>query len=293
MGSNFDPKYNPARQEVSGRQLDFKEQVRHAKNLNWLEKHSTRDQVRAAHLRYREHDQGRRTTPGLKNPYGPSAREGLYEAVKNNDKDAVYRLVQTNQFNYLFDRAYNNPEGYTIGWYRGQKVMVVSGSRNAVDWGYNVYEGFRRGRAIKRTIGNLNRIAKKNGVDVVVGHSRGGRLVADMMDDKFAKLSIDGAMAITHGKKKRGTMNIVQKNPLDLAIGFGGKNNYYVPWKEWGKAHFFSREYKGYPGNQYSGPYESTFFGFRKRKGSYMESPRSKVKKIQAYNRQKYYNKYN
>lgn len=292
MGSNYDPTYNPAKQEVSGRQLDFKQQVSHAKNLTWAERHSTPDAVRLMHRRYREHDLGRQTTPGLKNPYGPSARGGLYRAIRDEDKNKVYKLVQTNQFNYLFDQAYNNPEGYSIGWYRGEKVMVVSGSRNAADWGYNVYENFRPSRLTKRTIGNLNRIARKNGVAVVVGHSRGGRLVADMMDDRFAKLSIDGAMAITR-KGNRGIMNMVQKNPLDLGIGLGGRKNYYVPWKEWKKAHFFSREYSKYPGTQYTGPYESTFFGFKRRKGSYMEDPRTKVKRIQAYNARKYYNKYN
>jgi hypothetical protein len=202
---------------------------------------------------------------------------GLYGAIGRNDGAAVVKMTRNQNFNELADTAYNDPSGYSIGYVRGQKVMFVSGSRNTADWAYNFGEVFRKTRLPKRTSERLSKIAKRNNVKVVVGHSRGAKLVSAMRGP-FRKAGLDGAMLLANRRDKK-MLNLVQGSkyppglapwgkhrygkwqPLDSIIGFTGKNNYYV--EDWTpkNAHFYYRDFKGYRPTIYRSPYRQVLGG--------------------------------
>lgn len=172
---------------------------------------------------------------------------GLAGAVRRNDYDGVLNYTRSQNFNNIADRAYNHPKGYAIGYVGNQKVMYVSGSRNIYDWGFNVVGGVLPTKMhvmSNRTSKNLSDIARKENVDVVVGHSRGAKIVSGMRGN-FTKFGLDGAMMLAD-KRDAGMMNIGQKQPLDRFIGYGGRNNKYYRVKRPGYSHFISRDYKGY-----------------------------------------------
>lgn len=177
-----------------------------------------------------------------------SRRPGFYSDIKNRDGADLVRLTRTKEFNVLQDIAYNSHAGYDIKMINGQKVMYVSGSRNKTDWALNVIDGFLPSKfhvLSKNTSKNLSEIAKKNNVDVVIGHSRGAKLVADMDKGPYQKMGLDGAMMLA--TKDRDMINVAEKQPLDRLIGLRGKNNYWVKAsKDPRKWHFVSRNYKGY-----------------------------------------------
>lgn len=244
----YDYGYNP--------KPTFYDQVSHAKRLSRARNPLERNFL---HQSYRARD------------WQNQGSGGLYGAIKRNDGRSVVRLGRTNAFNSVMDRAYNSPSGYAIGYVKGQKVMAVSGSRNTADWAYNAYE-VKNDTFLPNylTIPKLNEIAKRNNVKVVIGHSRGARLVSGMKGP-FQKAGFDGAMLLADWKDKK-MLNIVQSRkyprlpwqkrtrnfvqPLDRIIGATGRNNYYTPYS--GKQpHFFYKDYPGY--NEKSFQYDSGY----------------------------------
>ena len=175
------------------------------------------------------------------------ARRGMLKnAITVDDTGSVLRFVRTKSYNDLQDRAYLNKRGYAIGTINGEKVMVVSGSRNVYDWVFNITDTVTPAKLqpSRITSKRLSKIAKDNGVDVVVGHSRGAKLVSDM-DGDFKKLGLDGAMMLAR-RGRKDMMNVSQGQPFDRLIAAGGKRNHFVRTKRVGKVHYVSRDYRGY-----------------------------------------------
>lgn len=245
------------RTPAGGFKPTFHDQVQHAKDYQVAK--TTGNTAYANQLRnsYRQFSKAKRVTFGLGSD------------IRKNDGKKFVEHTRTPQFNDLANAAYNDPSGYSIGWYKGQKVMFVSGSRNATDWGLNLSELRVPSFTAKRTIKNLEAIARKHNVDVVLGHSRGARLVAGMRG-KYQRAGLDGAMILAPMRDK-GMLNIVQsrkypylgwgrktKNaiqPLDRIIGATGRNNYYIPFQ--GRhAHFYYRDYPGYKPRSYYSRYK-------------------------------------
>lgn len=176
------------------------------------------------------------------------AKFDVNAAISKRDYDAVLKnFVRTDQLNHLQDEAYASKRGYSIGYVNGKKVMYVSGSRNVTDWVFNVADNFipaSRHRVSNKTSQNLTKIARDEKVDVVVGHSRGGMLVAKMDIDNSKKLSLDGAMRLAP-KNRRNVMNLYQKQVLDRVINRGGKNSKAYRVKRVKTVHFISRDRPG------------------------------------------------
>jgi hypothetical protein len=179
-------------------------------------------------------------------------------AIRSRDYDAVLNnFVRTDALDRLQDEAYDKRAGYSIGYVGGKKVMYVSGSRNAIDWVFNVGDMIiphKHHYASNRTAKRLTAIAKSQNVDVVVGHSRGGMLVSKMDIPNDKKLSLDGAMTLAP-KNRRDVMNLYQKQPLDKFIGRGGTNSKSYRMKRIGRAHFISRDRAGYDRYKAAGGY--------------------------------------
>lgn len=177
-------------------------------------------------------------------------REGIRNAVRRGEGSAVVRSVRNSEFNRGMDRAYANPCGYHIGRVGNDKVMFVSGSRNVRDWTFNVLDPILPSKYqvfSNRTTKRLEDIARRNKVDVVVGHSRGGKLV-DQMNGPYEKIAVDGAMLISNGK--RNTMNIYGGGyrglGFDNVLAVRGRNNYKVNMRNPLKVHYVYRDYRGY-----------------------------------------------
>ena len=104
--------------------------------------------------------------------------------------------------------------------------MVVAGSRNIMDWISNIRDVYVPAKLKFRQRIAAKRMMKAYGAlkpDVVVGHSRGGAIVAKMSIPQKQKLGIDAAMLIAdRGKKKM--MNLYQKQLLDYIISRTGRN---------------------------------------------------------------------
>lgn len=191
------------------------------------------------------------------NPWQPS----LSRVIERKDGDNAEKLFTSKPFQTLIDTAYLDPKGYAIGDIAGEKTMVVSGSRNIYDHALNVLDliteygedaieyaadvgGAELGvspdmvHKVRKAIDlanpvskiskissyKLSRAAKANGVKVVIGHSRGSKLVADMSGD-YHKASIDGALVITPDKK---LVNFAQSRGADPILAFSGKNNVWI-----------------------------------------------------------------
>lgn len=186
----------------------------------------------------------------LKQVENARGREGIRNAIRSGEGSTVVRSVRNSEFNRGMDRAYANPRGFHIGYVGNDKVLFVSGSRNVRDWTFNILDPILPSKyhyASNRTTKRLEDIARKNNVDVVVGHSRGGKLV-DQMNGRYEKLAVDGAMLISNGKRK--TMNIygggLKGLGFDNALALRGRNNYKVNMRNPMKVHYVYRDYAGY-----------------------------------------------
>lgn len=134
--------------------------------------------------------------------------------------------------------SYSNPKGYSIqiNPYTGDKEMFVRGTtfkRAGIEWAQNALESpfakalpgpgpflhnlSKFGR--QRHADYLSDIARKEGVTVVYGHSRGAGLVADMYVPRARKVGLDGAFVITDRRKTHGMVNYRQKQVFDWGIG--------------------------------------------------------------------------
>lgn len=169
----------------------------------------------------------------------------INKLIKNREYDAVLNsFVRTKRLNNLQDAAYKSKRGYALGVVNGKKVMYVSGSRNITDWAFNVIDDIlpsKRQYFSNHTAKRLTAIAKKNNIDVVVGHSRGGMLVAKMDIPNHKKLSLDGAMRLAP-TNRRNVMNLYQKQALDKFISRRGTNRKGYKMNRWKNYHFISRD---------------------------------------------------
>ena len=176
-------------------------------------------------------------------------KNNINALIKRRDYDAVLtNFVQHNDFVFLEKRAYKSPRGFAVGYVNGNKVMYVSGSRNVTDWVLNVMDDFipaSKHHLSNRTAKNLTKIALDQNIDVTVGHSRGGMLVAkmDIPDDK--KLAVDGALRLAP-RDKADIMNLYQNQILDKFIAARGTNKKKYPLHSYYKYHFISRDWPGY-----------------------------------------------
>ena len=153
-------------------------------------------------------------------------------------------------------------KGYTIRTNprTGKKEMFVAGSRSIGDWVLNavdaglygvenlvsplVDEVWEEGTSLPaesrphldkldvfRQYGQwrLGRIARREDVDVVYGHSRGGAMVADMNVGTADKVGVDSAMWIAREKDmvnfNEGGEWLHPTSYFDLALGVTGKKN--------------------------------------------------------------------
>jgi len=165
----------------------------------------------------------------------------LSRAIDETDVDKFISLAKTGKFNSIHDNAYKARQGYSIGDVNGEKVMYVSGSRNAVDWALNAIGPIipkKRRYIQKATARRLHKIAVDRDVDVVIGHSRGGALVSAMPGRGYKKASVDGAMIIANDKS---IFNVAQDQPFDRVIGYGGENTHYVKAGKLKNWHFVMR----------------------------------------------------
>ena len=128
--------------------------------------------------------------------------------------------------------------------------MFVDGSRTLRDWKLNVWDvpvtyiqskvqskkskfakfdkkhdviGYLDPWRRKKTR-RLEKIAKKNHVNLIYGHSRGGAIVADMrVGPNVQKVGLDAAMVITPNKDM---LNLHEDTAFDKIVGATGKYNH-------------------------------------------------------------------
>lgn len=130
-----------------------------------------------------------------------------------------------------------------MGANRNTKVMVVAGSRNILDWISNVRDVYVPGKLKFRQrifAARMMKAYRKHKPDLVVGHSRGGAIVAKMSIPLDQKLGIDAAMLIAdRGKKKM--MNLYQRQLLDFIISRTGRNRKSYRKSKRDHYHFITR----------------------------------------------------
>lgn len=235
----------------------FSNQVQRAQLLSQVNKQGPfANQVSRAHLLSQAEASSPLDFAFAKQADTARARVPLSKAINTNNVKAVTKNIRSTEFNTGMDLAYKARRGFAIRSVGGQKVMFVSGSRNITDWVANFIDPLLPSKYQKlsnKTVKNLELIAARNNVQVVVGHSRGGKLV-DQMNGPYQKLGVDGAMMISTGKRK--TMNVYGSGyrgfGFDNLLALRGKNNYKVPLKNPLKTHYIYRDYKDYkPYKQY------------------------------------------
>jgi len=166
------------------------------------------------------------------------------EAVTYGSKFADYQLEKG------FNSAYANKKGYAIrkNPISRKNEMYVRGTTlkgYGREWLSNAVEALPRGvagvlglsgpqelslRARRKHASYLDSVAKRNGVDAVLGHSRGAAVVSDMTYPK-RKVGVDGAMLLAR-KGRRGFTNYRQAQYFDAVIGIGAGKTKKVrgPW---------------------------------------------------------------
>ena len=169
----------------------------------------------------------------------------LQRLIHDREYDRVlHEFVQTKEMNRLSDRAYKNRKGHAIGKVNHEIILFVSGSRNLTDWVLNVADDFVPSNwqfISNHTAQKLTKLALKYKVDAVVGHSRGGMLVAKMDIPNYKKLGLDAAMRLAPSQRT-GMMNLYQKQLLDKVISRRGTNQKSYKVQRPLNYHFLSRD---------------------------------------------------
>jgi len=156
------------------------------------------------------------------------------------DNRFIKRNVNDPSFGLLARKAYSSKRGYSLrtNAKTGDKEMFVRGTtfkRGGVEWLQNVVEspiGTLAGGGTA-LVGDVSRrfrgkyskflsdVARKEGVKVIYGHSRGAAVVEDMRVPGAAKLGIDGATILN----TRSTItNYRQKQLFDSLIGLNSRS---------------------------------------------------------------------
>jgi hypothetical protein len=183
-------------------------------------------------------------------------RTPLQKLIARRNYDTVLRkYVQNPDMNKLQDTAYRSKRGFAIGTVNNtDRVLFVSGSRNLTDWVFNAADDMLPSKlqfVSNRTAANLTALAKKFKADVVVGHSRGGALVAKMNLPNFMKLGLDAAIRLAP-KDRRDMMNLYQDQLLDKFIAKRGTNSKKYKLNSLGDYHFLSRSNNSGEAGQYT-----------------------------------------
>lgn len=197
------------------------------------------------------------------------------DAAATHDTDFFATDLADPKFTSFARAAYSSEDGYAIriNPMTGQKEMFIAGTRDLPQWGLNVLDtalyggdklldaeinlmkhAFTEETGIPlphhkrlKLLGRLDfarhkkeqffaEIARKNGVDVVYGHSRGAAMAADLDLPGVAKIGLDGAMVLAN---ETDTLNLEEGgglNPLGLfdeAIGFTGEQNVNFDLSTW------------------------------------------------------------
>ena len=194
--------------------------------------HSTRtSKFRQARRQAKKRGSPAKKTQKTKNPDAPAPQgnKPINRKIRERDYDSVLALVKTTAFNDILQASYKAKPGYAVGRIgpkKKTKVMVVAGSRNIMDWISNFRDVYVPAKLKFRQRISARRMMKayrELRPDVVVGHSRGGAIVAKMDIPQDQKLGIDAAMLIAdRGRKKM--MNLYQKQLLDFIISRTGRN---------------------------------------------------------------------
>lgn len=174
--------------------------------------------------------------------------------INSRDDSMVYRSsVRDGTLQRASDRAYKSKDGFSIfdNPQTGEKEMFVRGTtfkRGGVEWAQNILEspigGYRSATATglsalsrysrRQHSKFLSEQARKNGVSVVYGHSRGGAIVNDMDVPGARLIGLDAATILN---KRSNISNIRQRQFFDRSIGFNAKKTYIVggrvrPWNK-------------------------------------------------------------
>lgn len=156
----------------------------------------------------------------------------IKEAVRKRDNEFIRKNIQTGSFREFADAAYNSPRGYAIRTnpVTGEREMMVAGTRNVKDWFSNILESggshVKLPHWLAKYRGNYTKFladeARKNGVTVIYGHSRGAT-IANLVPVDATKIGVDGATVLS---RKKPAYNISQNQWFDRAIGARGNTVY-------------------------------------------------------------------
>lgn len=142
--------------------------------------------------------------------------------VRRKDTRGILRALNTPAFRSILSRAYRNKSGRSVGQVGKAKVLVVSGSRNMIDWINNLRDSFYTmvpglQLALSYEAIMAARHMRRAGADVAVGHSRGGAIVARMDAPENRKIAINGATRLA-GRRGTGIINLYQDNLFDRIL---------------------------------------------------------------------------
>jgi len=143
------------------------------------------------------------------------------------DKPSARNYLNSGRVGYLAERAYASKDGYAISKnaQTGDVEMFVRGTATLGEWAQNVVESpFYYGKVKKYSLGvrqeyadRLSRIAKREGVTVVYGHSRGAAVLGDM-EGSFLKIGLDGATILNSRKRNEDILNVRQTSAFDWLL---------------------------------------------------------------------------
>jgi hypothetical protein len=167
-------------------------------------------------------------------------------AIDTKKTKLMDQTLRTKSFNTFAEKAYGAKNGYAIRTnpMTGEKEMFIRGTtfkRYGAEWFQNLAEhpklkwtqsakASKRHR--RRHSSKMSDVAKRNGVNVIYGHSRGAPIMDEMDVPGAVKLGLDGAMLL-RGDTNSKTLNYRQKQGFDWAINGNHKNQ--VTTSKWNK----------------------------------------------------------
>lgn len=174
----------------------------------------------------------------------------LRVAIDEDDVDYLVGYVRNDNFVDFASRAYESGNGYSIRYnpITGDTEMFIAGSRSIGDWVSNALEGINTGLLAfghefelperdpfgnewergmlwrKNSARKYDDIARKYGVDVTYGHSRGGAILGDM---KYGgrKVGLDSAQIISDNPDN---LNLEDGKWFDQILGTRGSHNLFA-----------------------------------------------------------------
>lgn len=175
-------------------------------------------------------------------------KDGSYSVadhLRSGSNSSIGSVVNHPNFVSFANEAYSSPGGYAIRINNrtGEKEMFVRGTtfkRGGVEWVQNILESpvtanSGLGTTISRDVSvklrrqyskRLSDVARRHGVSIIYGHSRGAAVVEDMKVPGSVKLALDGATILN----SRSTIqNYRQRQIFDGIIGANAKRTVKKP----------------------------------------------------------------